>query len=216
MIAYILSIPERSQSVRTLINQLLLVECIDEIALIIDRDHTGLVWNRRRAHEIIRKRDTPCLLFEDDARIIPSIVSQHLPHLVKHCSKDVGMISLFCPPQKKYDELREKGFHGIKSEEFLWAQMILIQPSFAGAVNDCDEAPEIQPYYTEKRYVNASKKTGMKIITLTKSLAWHDISVKSTWGTPAKVGGTIRDTRCMATSQDDFSLLNLKLKKFKQ
>ena len=210
MIAFILSVPERSQSVRTLINQLLLVDSIDQVTLCIDRDHKGLVWNRRRAHDAIRECDSPCLLFEDDARVIPNLLSKHLSNLVRHVKEDIGMISLFCPPQKKYDDLRQKGFDGVKSHEFLWAQMILIDPKFAGLVNDCDESPESEPTYTEQRYSVASKKTGSKIVTLTKSLAWHDLSVKSTLGTPAKLGHTVRDTKCMATMDDDFRQLKLK------
>ena len=165
------------------------------------------MWNSRRALRSITDSQEVGLILQDDVRIIPAVCSKHLPDLASQCKGDVGMISLFTPPRKEFAQVRGKGYHGIKSNDFMWAQMIMVDPVFANSVIEYDTLP--RPNNVEARYRIASQMTQRKIITLCKSLVKHDLSVKSTLGTASKIGSTVRDSDVMATVEDDYSNLSL-------
>ena len=211
MKAYVITIPKRSSSAARVYRGLSQVKGLESVTLLVDHDMKGIWWNTARALYEVASGIEPGLIVQDDVLVRANALSVHLEPLAAQVNSKLGMISLFCPPQARFEKLREKGYHGVVGHEFLWAQMYLIDPDFAGAVLMADKGMDQDKSgpWDEVRFRVAAQKFGWDIATLAYSMCSHDISVKSTMGTASKIGKNVRDTRLFANKDDDLSALNL-------
>jgi len=209
----IITVPSRSQSLRRLVHTFSLCKKIDQITIHVDHEYQGPWFNTKQALIEIQKSDNPVLIAQDDIKPIPAVIDAHIDDLSNAVNDKYGLISLFSPPRKEYQEIKEQGFHGFDDNNFLWAQFYMICPKFASDVLQYDKLLNQGKvkYHDEVRFRFAAQRTGKRIITLCDSFARHDLEVKSTLGTPSKIGSVVRDTKSTATKEQSFK--NLRLKK---
>jgi len=156
----------------------------------MDHDRKGPMWNFKRIL-INEQYDEPLLVLQDDVIFNRSFVySIHeiLAHMEK---KKWGCISLFSPPRKYYLEQANKRVKYYKEKDYLWQPAILMSKAFREGL--------LAMQYTTKHddeYVGEYAKRTKDYVRVTiPSLVRHDLKLKSTLGTGAKIGKVVRDTQ---------------------
>jgi len=209
--AYVISVPQRANSAARVFKGLNHIPYIDRVVMLPDHERRGPWWNTARALTYIATEGRGGLIVQDDVKIRGKALEAHLEALVGHLGT-YGLISLFAPPQIKYDRLNEQGYHGEVSRNFFWAQMYLVSAKFAQDVLECDAMLDQSKVtiHDEIRFRYAAQVVGTKMVTLASSFCEHDLDVKSVMGTPPKIGSVVRNTRNLATEAGDFTTLRLK------
>jgi len=214
MKAHIITVPDRSAPLRRLVHSFSLCKSIDQITIHIDHEYKGPWFNTLQALTAIASGTEICLISQDDIKPLPTAIDAHINVLKGHLTDPIGLISLFTPPRKEFQEISEKGFDGFNDNNFLWAQFYMISPEFAQDVIECNELIDRAKakYHDEVRFRFAAQKYKKRIVTLCHSFARHDLSVKSTLGTPSAIGSVVRDTKSIASVDQSFEALNLKVR----
>jgi len=218
MNVFIITVPERMNHTKCLRDKLSYCECINNVKVLIDFEHNGPWWNTERAIRQIAESGEAGIVLQDDALIDKEMWDHHIKVIESHLSK-FGMISMFTPPQALYDKINQDGeYNGTVGDYFMWAVCYMINPLFAKDI--IEESKHIDEskakYHDEVRVRFAAQRKNWSIAILSKSIASHNLHIKSTLGTPAKIGNLVRDTRTLMTKSDDYSELKLKKHTHKQ
>ncbi len=217
MEAYVTTVPKRVHLAPGIYGRLLQTGLFDRVTLLCDTAYRGCWWNVKRAVKAIADSRRAALVISDDVLIDVDLFKAHALDLRwflsdvyeqsgPHPYEKYGLVSLFSPPNKTYDRAREQGYNLVEHNQFMWAPCYWLDPDFADAVLKTDDVIDQKKagQHDELRFRVASQLYEIPTLTVVGSLLRHDLRQPSILGTPPKIGNNVRDTRIMATLEDDF------------
>lgn len=202
---HVITVPERRESADRITDVFAGVHVVGHVKHYCDTDHNGPWWNVSRALQSIVIKGTPAIITQDDMIYDAERLNQHLPMIIPHLER-WPLVSMFTPPRAEFHDLNERGYNGWQAYEFFWAPFYMVTPEFAQATLEADKYLDAgkAKHHDEHRYSAASQRLQQRILTLIGSLGRHDLEIRSTLGTPAKIGKLVRDTQIVAGKGFDF------------
>lgn len=160
-----------------------------EVTVFTDYERRGHRWNATRIWEAIEE---PTITLQDDVLLHPRfgdavrVIGRHVE------AGRMGAVSLFVPPRKVMLEYYGAGYTFVESYNFLWAQGLILSPSFT--VGLLEFAPTVESRHDDAVMNRYCKETRNPVWTTLPSLVQHDLRIKSSIGTGTSCGGVRRET----------------------
>lgn len=182
-------VPSRARSVASIKDKITSLGV--EVKPYMDFDHKGTMWNFTRIiNDEDYIKDDHLLILQDDVIFSESFDYSVFEVLEYMKSNSIGCVSLFSPPRKYYKEEHKKGTKYYVEKNYLWQPAIILSPSFRKGLIDY----KFETTHDDC-FVGSYAKENKDYVQVTiPSLVRHDLDIKSTLGTPAKIGKLVRDT----------------------
>jgi len=160
-----------------------------DIKLFVDSELRGPFWNFKQILAANQGCKEPVVYFQDD--II--LGDRFLNHLEDLLEKNLYCVSLFAPPRQQYAKALLNGFNAYEERKFLWMQGVIFSPD---SIKELSEDVEEYSLRSSDLFVQRSFIKRKRLVTIClPSLIQHDLSIKSSLGTPAKLGRTVRESQ---------------------
>lgn len=191
----IIAIPEREKYYMRVAEQIELI-LGKWPQIFVDHDKHGPWFNLKNALQQAAKETEPSLIVQDDMILNVEAIQENLNRF-KILLKNWPFVSLFTPPRKALLQLKEQGYSAIESYQFMWGPITIYTPQFARQVLEYSkELDDVKcKYHDEMRIGHTLQRTNQFALTLLGSFGNHDLSIKSSLGTPAKIGKVVRNTQ---------------------
>lgn len=208
MKAYIMGVPQREQSIKKIKSELRHIG-FSEIIVSIDDKKRGPWSNLSSILKKISSSKENAIVFQDDVSIEIELLKKSLSKLTL-LSRFCPVISLFTPPQKRFDSLKSQGYDALMSHKIFWVPCVFYRYDFASKILEANEDinQDKAGYHDELRISYALQKNKEMGLTLIGSFVEHRLDIKSTLGTPSKIGSVVRNTRIMAEKPIDVTDFN--------
>jgi GR25 family glycosyltransferase involved in LPS biosynthesis len=183
------AVPERMQYVFNLKKQL--TEFGLDTSIFCDQHKVGMMWNMKRILET--EWEDKVLILQDDVILAPNF-QHHLADIESRMdSEGIECVSLFAPPRQYYQDAYKNGTTLYLEKNFLWNPAMLYSKQYR------KDLIEFENNMKDKNWIdvwisNFAKETKRYIYISLPSIVQHDLNIKSTLGTPKKVGKVFRES----------------------
>lgn len=159
------------------------------VQVFTDYERRGHRWNATRIWEAV---EAPSIVLQDDVLLHPRF-GEAVRVIAGHVEAGVmGAVSMFVPPRKAMLRYFADGYTFVESYRFLWAQGLLLSPSFTAGL--LEFAPGVESRHDDVVMGRYCKETRNPVWTCLPSLVQHDLRIKSSIGTGTSCGGIRRET----------------------
>lgn len=151
----------------------------------MDFERNGTIWNFNRIINDLSYIGTSHLLFLQDDVLFSDNFEHHIKDVYRYSLlNNVNGISLFTPPRKYYKDAYSKGTKYYIEKNFLWMQAMLFSPNYLKGLRDFKDDTSHDDVFV----ANYAKHSNDYVRVLIPSIVQHDLSIKSSIGTPNKIG----------------------------
>jgi len=197
-------VPEREARVTQMVAELTNMG-FENIITFYDYDHIGMIWNRKRILNHDYGTDGDYVLVLQDDLLFAENFQYHLENLV---DIKYPVISLFCPPRKYYEAEAEIGTRLYREKNFLWDQAMLFRKDYRQGLFNYEfsesELKEIAGKHIDVMISVYSKNTKQYVAITIPAIVQHDLEIKSSIGTGAKIGKNKRESRLFYSVPPDY------------